>query len=261
MTTIAPLATPDQTLGTGRFGLMLAHFALGRNTGRIQEKSVLCRILDGRDLDDVCPIDAAMLTLEERAHYHATLRDRRVCALSIRTRAELRRMLGREIGCPPHLVPLRNDLHGKPRCLHPQVQDLDFSVAHSRHCSLIVLGEAVGVGVDVEEVPAHEPSDELVDVLFDEDEFLAWSNLPKDLRRRAFAEAWTVKEAYLKALGKGLDGSPHEVTVHFDVQGQAWPIFASPAWAFERIRFCPNHVASLVAVLHDGSARPAIQAD
>ncbi|WP_265595520.1 4'-phosphopantetheinyl transferase superfamily protein [Verrucomicrobium sp. BvORR106] len=235
----------------GRFGMMLAHFALGRRSASsaMEERSVLCRILDGRDLDEVCPIDSAMLTLEERAHYHATLRDRRTCALAVRTRAELRRMLGREIGMPPNQVPLRMDVHGKPRCMHPLASDLDFSVAHSDECSLIILGEAAGIGVDVEEIDEHEPSDEHLEIAFTEDEFLAWSCLPDGLRRRAFAEAWTIKEASLKAMGVGLDGSPHEVQVHFDAAGNAWPIFPGPGWAFERIRFCPRHVASFVAML------------
>ena len=228
--------------------MMLAHFALGRSSS-IQERSVLCRILDGRELDDVCPIDSAMLTLEERAHYHSTLQDRRACALAVRTRAELRRMLAREIGLPPHQVPLRNDLHGKPRCMHPAVADLDFSVAHSDDCSLIVLGEASGVGVDVEEVGDQEPSDEHLEIVFDDDEYLAWSHLPAAARRRAFAETWTIKEAALKALGLGLDGSPHAISIHFDALGQAWPVFPGPGWAFERINFCPRHVASFIAVV------------
>src|SRR5437773_1691586 len=83
-----------------------------------------------------------------------------------RARAELRRMLGREIGVPPHLVPIENDGHGKPRCPHPRAAGMDFSISHADDCAIIALGEAAGLGVDVEMVVEDEPSDELLDIVF-----------------------------------------------------------------------------------------------
>lgn len=238
----------------GRFSVMLAHFALGRPSS-VEERSVLCRILDGRELVDVCPVDAAIVTPEERAHYFGTVRELRSRALAVKTRAELRRMLAREIGLPPQQVPLFNDLHGKPCCPHPLAEDLDFSVAHADDCSLIVLGEASGIGVDVERVIEEAPSDEHLAILFNDDEYLAWAHLPANLRCRAFTEAWTVKEAILKAQGMGIDGSPHDVNIHFDAHGQAWPVFPEPGWAFERIHFCPRYVASFVAAIPPAGVR------
>lgn len=227
---------------------MLAHFAFSTPPSP-RPHSVLCRILDGRDLDEVCPLDVAMLTPEERARYHAAYRDRRAHALAVRTRAELRWMLSREIGLPPQKVPITCDAHGKPRCLHPEAADLDFSVSRCGECAIIVLGDAKGVGVDVEEVLDEEPSEENLEVVFDQEEFDAWASLPTGLRRKAFTQAWTVKEAALKASGLGLDGDTHELKVRFDEAGNAVPVLPSTQWVFERLEFCPYYAASFIGMV------------
>lgn len=231
-----------------RFSVMLAHFAF-REPETQRPRSILCRVLDGREIDEVCPSDAMILTPEEKAHYHATLKSPKAHALAVRTRAELRRMLARETGLPPHRVPIICDAHGKPRCTHPGAADLDFSVSRADECAIIALGEAAGVGVDVEEVLEEEPSDENLAIVFNEEELQEWAALSPTARRVAFTQAWTIKEAALKALGTGLDGDTRELSVHFDPAGNVRPVLPSARWIFERIHFCPRYAASFIALL------------
>lgn len=245
MITKSPRATEE--FGE-RFNMMLALLAFSSPDKPADSNSILCRVLDGRELEEVCTIDAAILTPDERAHY-AHLHNPHQRALAYRTRAELKRMLGREIGVPPQLVPLQCDEHGKPRCLHPLAAGLDFSVSHSEECSLIALGEADGIGVDVERIIDEEPSDELLGIVFNQQELEQWLALPESFHRRAFTEAWTVKEATLKATGAGLDGSPHEINIRFTRDGHAEPVFGKSNWVFERVNFCPHHAASCVVIL------------
>jgi len=241
-------STQAPSLADDRFSVMLAHFAF-REPETLRPRSILCRVLDGRVLDEVCPSDAAVLTPEERAHYQSTWRNPKAHALAVRTRAELRRMLGRETGVPPHKVPLIRDVHGKPRCPLPEAADLDFSISHTDECAIIALGEAAGIGVDVEEVLNEEPSDENLAIIFNEEEFQEWAALPPLARRLAFTQAWTIKEAALKAVGAGLDGDIHEFPVRFDQAGNAWPAVSSPRFIFERIQFSPRYAASFVALM------------
>lgn len=229
---------------------MLAHFSFSEPWSD-HKHSVLCRVLDGRDLGDISPADDALLTKEEHAQYHSVLRNSKTRAMAVRTRAELRRMLGRELGVSPQRVPLQYDAHGKPRCTPVHLSGLDFSVSHSEECAVIAFGEAAGIGVDVEPLLHEDPSDENLSIVFDEDEYHLWAMLAPDKRPRAFTQAWTIKEAALKAIGTGLDGSPHEVRVRFDEDGDAWPLFPSAHWIFERINFCSHHTASFVAVLKE----------
>jgi 4'-phosphopantetheinyl transferase len=230
-----------------RFNVMMSLFSYDSPQSQ-NGRSVLCRVLDGRGLDDVCPVDQMILTPEERARY-SHLRPIKSKALAYRTRAELRRMLGREIGLPPQMVPLLCSAHGKPVCPHPLASGLAFSVAHAEDCAMIALGEVDGVGVDMERVIPREPAEELLTILFDDDEQEQWRLLAPPLRCRAFTEAWTIKEAVLKAIGTGLDGSPHDVTVTFDHMGRATPVFNDANWIFERVAFCPCYTACLIAVV------------
>jgi 4'-phosphopantetheinyl transferase len=236
-----------------RFSVMLAHFAF-REPETQRPRSILCRVLDGRGLDEVCPSDAMILTQEERLHYHSTLKNPQAHALAVRTRAELRRMLARETGVPPQKVSILCDGHGKPRCADPGATDLDFSASRADKCAIIALGEGAGVGVDVEQVLDQDPSDENLEMLFTVDEFRDWAALATPARRLAFTQAWTIKEAALKATGMGLDGDAHEIPVRFDESGNVWPVLPSTRWIFERIYFCPRYAASFIALMPESEA-------
>lgn len=242
-----------------RFSLMLAHFVFYL-PGSHREHSILCRVLDGRDLVEPRSADLAILTFEERAHYRAVYGNSKRGAIAVRTRAALRRMLAREIGGPPHLVPIRMDAHGKPHCPHPLAEGLDFSVSHADDCSMIALGEADGIGVDVEKIICEEPTDVELGIIFNQSEYRDWTclSLPEK-RLKAFTQAWTIKDAALKAMGLGLDGSTHEITVRFDARGDAWPVLPSSRWIFERINFCPCYAASFIALLPDEEVVPDLE--
>ena len=230
-----------------RFNLMLSLLAF-EPEGRRRGSSLLCRVLDGRDLEEICPIDEAILTPDERVRYRQ-LRPPHQRALAFHTRAELRRMLGREIGLAPQSVPLEYDINGKPHCPHPRAKGLEFSVSCAHRCSLIAIGEASGLGVDVERTVETEPDGDLLEIVFSERELDAWLSVPPGMRRIAFTDAWTIKEATLKAMGVGLNGSPHDITVRFNDEGRALPVFKDPNCIFERVNFCPCYSASCVMIL------------
>lgn len=241
-----PIPPHPRTEADGRFNVMLAMLAF--DLPQHHRSSILCRVLDGRELNEVCPVDEAIVSAEERIRYRS-VRDPRQRALAFRTRAELRRMLGRETGLPPQLVPIECDGHGKPRCPHPRAAGLDFSVTHADDCAIIAVGEAAGIGVDAELVLNEEPSDELLEIVFNDDELDQWRAVPSEKRRRAFTEAWTIKEATLKALGSGIDGSPHELAVRFTASGHAEPVFKKSNWFCERLNFCARYAACCVVIL------------
>ncbi len=232
-----------------RFSCMLAMISVTSTCSQWGgERSILCRVLDGREMIGVRSEDVAVLTSDELGHY-SRLQNPRERALHCRARASLRRMLSREIGIPVAELCLVLDEHGKPRCMNMEAQGIDFSVSHSGDCAIVALGEAAGIGVDIETIPEVEPPATLVEAVFHEEELDQWLALPPEYRAGAFTEAWIIKEASLKALGTGLDGSPQEFRVHFDDLGHAWPKLFSPHWIFERINISPRYAACLVAVM------------
>jgi len=92
----------------------------------------------------------------------------------------------------------------KPRIAGPTpAPDLEFSVANTQ--GLVVCAVAVGrrVGVDVERVRTEVPAS-VVRRCWSPSERQRFEQLPEAEQCRRFADVWTAKEAYAKAVGLGL---------------------------------------------------------
>jgi len=94
--------------------------------------------------------------------------------------------------------------HGKP--FVADRPDVSFSVTHSAGLALVAVVPAppARVGVDVEAVRPRRSLPALAARVLDDEAMARWSALPEAGRLRAFYEAWTAKEAYLKAVGVGI---------------------------------------------------------
>lgn len=244
---IATSSIPNR-VRSERFECMLAMFSVGGRGADGDQRSILCRILNGSAMQCAGEADLELLTDDERGHY-GRLSDSHAHALHCRARAELRRMLAREIELDPHLIPIIADEHGKPRCPCREAAGLDFSVAHSGECAIVAVGEVRGIGVDVELIPDEPVPWPLLEAGFSSEEQRQWSELPPEARASAFADAWVIKEAALKAAGTGLDGSPQDIRVRFDASGRAWPVLPHEGWLFERLHVSPSYAAWLAVML------------
>lgn len=131
-------------------------------------------------------------------------------------RAMLRILLGNCLDIDPAMVNIGYGTRGKPRLEGLTTKDLNlhFNLAHSH--SLVAIALALGreVGVDIEwrERSIDWPS--IAGRIFSEMELCEMRALSSSDQELAFYHGWTRKEAYLKAIGKGLceDISTIEVT-------------------------------------------------
>ncbi len=132
----------------------------------------------------------------------------------VRGRALLRTLLARYTGTPPERVPLVTGAHGRPE-LSPDVplpRPLHFNLSHTPHLLLLAVGTAP-VGVDLEEEPAPPELDALATSSLSPRERALLERSPPPERGRAYLQAWTLKEAFLKGLGLGLALPPDRVCV------------------------------------------------
>ncbi len=130
-------------------------------------------------------------------------------------RAFLRLLLAKYLGVAALEVDFRYDPHGKPALANPRC-GLRFNLAHSG--ALAVCAVTHGrrdVGVDVEHVKPLEDAGSLARVVLSPLELARLDALPEPVRLRSFYEAWTRKEAFLKALGCGLNRPLHSLEVSF----------------------------------------------
>ena len=108
-------------------------------------------------------------------------------------------------------TPLVFSEHGKPSLAeHPEVH---FNISHADGIAAAVVSENE-CGIDCERVRAYDPR--VMKRVCTEAEQAAISSAPEDERDPLFFRLWTLKEAYVKALGKGLSFPMREAAFMFE---------------------------------------------
>jgi 4'-phosphopantetheinyl transferase len=215
---------------------------------------------EGRDSAEAegCAHDLAILPEEERircARFRAEM-DRRLCTVS---RVATRRILSRYAPIPPSAWRFGTGEHGRPEIAAPTDHGgIRFNLAHSHGLVTLAVTMHRRVGIDVESL-ARRPFDPRVARRCFATPELDWVALkPDQERERACFELWTLKEAYAKAIGRGLSFPLREVEFHFAPTGNPTIAFGLKAdddpesWEARLIDVGPDHVAALFVERSDG---------
>jgi len=93
--------------------------------------------------------------------------------------------------------------------------NIQFNLSHSHKLAVIVVGLTTTLGIDVEYL-GNENLDELhiAKRFFSEEEYCQLIALPSEQQHHAFLETWTRKEAFIKAVGDGLNFPLQEFVVN-----------------------------------------------
>ena len=117
-------------------------------------------------------------------------------------RGSLRAILAHYLDCQPGQVRFAYASQGKP--MLAGATDLRFNLTHSHGLALLAVTRGREIGVDVERIRDDIDREPLAERFFSPVEVAALRSLPVALRREAFYRCWTRKEAFIKAIGKGL---------------------------------------------------------
>jgi len=177
---------------------------------------------------------AATLSAEERARalrFHFDRhRDRWVAA-----RGTLRAILAGYLRRAPVSLGLGADANGKPFLQNGDAPaPLRFNLAHADGVALVAVAWRREVGVDVEREAAERADLDVARRLFAADEAVALAGMPPALRCRAFFALWTAREAYAKAIGRGLEAMRDTPPVGWTVRHLALGPGYAAAVAVER---------------------------
>ena len=118
-------------------------------------------------------------------------------------RGVLRMILGRYLHIEPNRVQFSYGPHGKPY-LADGDGALQFNLARSHELALYAFTRGREIGVDIEYFRALTDAEQIADSFFSPRENAILQALPASQRQQAFYNCWTRKEAYIKAIGKGL---------------------------------------------------------
>ncbi|HVU32194.1 MAG TPA: 4'-phosphopantetheinyl transferase superfamily protein [Opitutaceae bacterium] len=123
-------------------------------------------------------------------------------------RGILRLLLARYLDRPAADIRFRYGPNGKPALAETPPRPLHFNLAHSDAIAVYAFTGVGEVGVDVERVRELPDWEQIAATYFSRAENARLRAAPPDRRQQAFFEAWTRQEAWLKAVGVGLGGSP-----------------------------------------------------
>lgn len=158
--------------------------------------------VDLRTPPDAVLLDRLHPMERERAARHASPAAR---ARYATVRAALRTILARYVGCTTDALELHTAEGGKPVLLNTDT--LHFSLSHARDSALIAVSPE-HVGVDLEHVRTPHRLERTAARLLHADTVAVLDSLPAQRRLFTFFEAWTQREAHVKAIGGGLFRTP-----------------------------------------------------
>lgn len=157
-----------------------------------------------------------LLSADERTRWQRFARpeDR---ARFLTTRALLRTVLAEYQQVAPEALEFHQDAFGKPHVVTlSQRPAVHFNLSHTQGMAVLAVCREAEVGVDVEDERRTVRAEELTRRYFAEEELQTLQSLPEAERRAHFIRLWTLKEAYVKALGMGLrvplDGFAFDLT-------------------------------------------------
>jgi len=119
----------------------------------------------------------------------------------IAVRSELRKVLAAYLDLTPIQVKFHTGPHGKP---HLSSNSLHFNISHTADELVIAVGNIANIGVDVEIIKTRTGMYNLAARCFSNAELIAWQDLPTEQKLAAFYRLWTKKEAFVKAVGRGI---------------------------------------------------------
>jgi 4'-phosphopantetheinyl transferase len=145
--------------------------------------------------------------LERAARFHFEKHRRHF----IVARGFLRSVIARYLDTRPETLRFAYGEYGKPAL--PDEHVLRFNLSHSNEVALLAVALDAELGVDVEHIRADFASEDIARRYFSRTEVDAFNALPPEERVAAFFRCWTRKEAYIKAIGKGLSQALDEFDV------------------------------------------------
>jgi 4'-phosphopantetheinyl transferase len=148
-------------------------------------------------------------------------------------RAALRMILGWYAGCPPGEIRFAANEYGKPYVTGPpKACAVAFNVSHTGSYAAILIASTGPVGVDLERPRPGVSEIEIAARYFSPREHRWLMAQPVEKRTEQFYRLWVVKEAVIKAQGRGLSVPLAETEIEF-VDGQARPV--SGAWWIQEL--------------------------
>ncbi len=150
---------------------------------------------------------------EKAAHFKQQILQQKY----IQIRGSLRRVLASYLHIPPQHIPINLGPYGKP---YIKGAALYFNLSHTADDFIIAVSNCTEVGIDIELCVPRKRLAALARRCFSVIEIDYWNALPKYQQQIAFFRFWVRKEAFVKAVGRGLALELNRCSINPEQQNQ-----------------------------------------
>lgn len=167
-------------------------------------------------------------------------------------RGLLRKLLAAYLGVGSAELQFLYAEKGKPYLEEIQRRSINFNLAHSHGMAIYAFSQGRELGVDLEFIRDDLADEKIAERFFSPWEIRALRTIPAELRKQAFFNCWTRKEAYIKARGEGLSMPLVEFDVSLAPREPAALLKNHKdsgevsRWTMQSISVAPGYVAALV---------------
>lgn len=164
-------------------------------------------------------------------------------------RGILRSLLGEMLNASADAIEFESGPHGKLEIKSPTGDSkLRFNLSHATGLAIFALAWNRDLGIDLECADRlTNPSDELAARILSPREFTLWRALAEgESRNRALLRAWTRKEAFTKATGRGLSQPLPEIEFGLEADDVDHSLKIGQDWTLYDLDAPPDFHAALI---------------
>jgi len=169
----------------------------------------------------------------------------------------LRDILSRYLDIQPAQLCFCYSRHGKPALTKESGGDkVRFNLSRSHGLALYAVACSLEMGIDLERIRPDIAEEQIAERFFSPREVSAIRALPENIQKEVFFNCWTRKEAYIKAIGKGLSFPLHLVEVSISPKESAALLSIkgnqreASNWSLRDLIPGPGYTAALVVKGH-----------
>jgi 4'-phosphopantetheinyl transferase len=163
-----------------------------------------CDTIDEEPMKGLLDVDEA-----KRAGQFREQRDSKLYTVS---HGVLRLILSEYLSVKPRVINYERGPYGKPKLTGES--RLCFNISHSNAIAAYAISSGNEIGVDIEYI-CDLPIKEISKDFFSQSEINYLESVRKDMYKSVFFKLWSRKEAFVKAIGKGLYSRLADIDVFF----------------------------------------------
>jgi 4'-phosphopantetheinyl transferase len=174
------------------------------------------------------------------------------------TRALVRTVLSRYSSLKPEQWSFSASKYGRPQIDNRRgnASQISFNISHTAGLIVLAVTCRQSLGIDVENIRVRAIPMDVASSFFSWQEVALLKTLPDRRKREDIFVYWTLKEAYMKAVGKGLSIPMEKVSFFFPNRETIGVSFhpdlreASSRWRFWQLRPTNEHLMAICARRH-----------